>query len=433
MRLLFKLSIFFLLALGVVIPNSLQVTTAATLGWCALLSLHLSSLRRSAPQLLVLYSITVAVTVVYILVGLVNLAPWVAAQQTTVIYIISPLLWMIVAAAMFNVFGEQKIVKWLAVAGAAGVATVAIFFYLFLTGGPEAVAFFKEDANVNVEEGYAAATMLVYGSMIFLCAAFFAAPSTIPKPVPRILLLFALTAAAITSGRSALILSIPIGIGLGVLFPSSSRKLLKSNGRTKKRSLVDIVSSSPLLCAAIAAVAMLVIATAYGINVLMIVADLFEEISEGGGSARSEQFVALLKGAYENNGLGSGHGIGLPDLVRNDFFPWRYEMVWVATIFRVGVIGALIYAAPFVIYIFAFLKFRRAFGRSDIDLFFFAGFVASFLASNTNPYIESFGFQWMFIFPMVGLSVKYQKYRKEKIAAARAHSRQFLVRPETAQ
>jgi len=417
-RKLFKFSIFLLLFLVVVIPNSLQIPTAAMMLWCALLSLHSNRLMRTAPHFLLMHLAVIAITIIYIIVGQINNAPAAAVLQVIVIYILSPLLWLLIASEIFNRLGSEKLIAWLGFLSACAVGTVALFFLLFSWGGPDAVAFFKEDANVNLEDGYAAATMLVYGSLIFLTAGFFAAPTCIKSPNKRVLLLIALTIAAITSGRSALIIAIPIGILSWMVFrPAKIRQ--DSKVRLRRKSLIDVVSSSPLLCAVIAGAGLVVLASAYGVDVLLILTHLVEEIGEGGGSERADQFVALLKGTVDNWGLGAGHGVGLPDVVRNQYYPWRYEMVWAATLFRVGLLGSFVYALPFFVYLLMFVRYRRALGRSDTDLFFFAGFSASFLASNTNPYIESFAFQWMFVLPMVSLASRVSELRRARRALAK--------------
>ncbi|MCT7061868.1 hypothetical protein, partial [Salmonella enterica] len=87
-------------------------------------------------------------------------------------------------------------------------ASVAVFFYLFLTRGAAAVSFFFEGANVNLAEGFSGATMHVYGSMIFLCGGFFSSPEVIKHRSLRFSLLAMLLICALTSGRSALILSV---------------------------------------------------------------------------------------------------------------------------------------------------------------------------------------------------------------------------------
>jgi hypothetical protein len=120
----------------------------------------------------------------------------------------------------------------------------------------------------------------------------------------------------------------------------------------------------------------------------------------GGGEARSVQASALWTGIIEAHGVGAGHGVGVP-YVRSDQYPWRYELVWVATIFRVGLVGAIVYFLPFAFYIAAAVRSGLHRSLTMEDRFLLGGFLCAFVASGTNPYIESFAFQWMYILPIV--------------------------------
>ena len=73
--------------------------------------------------------------------------------------------------------------------GAPSFLSVGVFFYLYLTRGAAAVAFFFKGANVNLNNGFAGATMHVYGSLIFLCGAFFSSPELIRNRLLRFALL----------------------------------------------------------------------------------------------------------------------------------------------------------------------------------------------------------------------------------------------------
>jgi hypothetical protein len=37
----------------------------------------------------------------------------------------------------------------------------------------------------------------------------------------------------------------------------------------------------------------------------------------------------------------------------------------------------------------------------------FCGFLCAFLGTNTNPYIEAFSLQWMYVIPLVAMFVDY--------------------------
>ena len=107
-RHLFLLSAIGLLLLAVVVPNSLPVPTAAMLGLTAVLALPGFRMGRGFKKLLALYVCTAMVTVIYTAIGYLNDAPPEAAAQMLVIYLLSPLLWMLVAAGLMRAPGPDE-------------------------------------------------------------------------------------------------------------------------------------------------------------------------------------------------------------------------------------------------------------------------------------------------------------------------------------
>ena len=393
----FVTAAFALLLCAVVVPNSMPVATAALLVACGALSLVLANPLRSIPSLAGFYAVSAIVSLIYLIVGQIQNAPVEAASQVAVIYLISPLLWLSIAAALLQSVDERRFVRWLHGLSLLSLASIAIYFILFATGGPDAVRFFIASANVNLQDGYAGATMFVYGSLIFLCAGYFAAPEVVESIALRILLLLLLPIAALTSGRGALIMSIPIGLMLGAAL---SRRRRAADG-----GIAGALTANPMFLSALGLVAAAVVAVQFDLNLGLIAGRFVEEVDALGGRERAVQAQALLEGVLETFGAGAGHGIGV-GYVRSETFPWRYEMVGLATLYRVGFAGALAYLAPFIAYGIAFYKRSRSAGLDSFDVFMFAGLAASLFAANTNPYIEAFSFQWMFVFPLVALEIK---------------------------
>ena len=390
----FRLSAIALALCSVVIPNALQITNGALLVVTAGLGLFFVRLPRSAILPFLLYLASALVTVVYMLVGSQNGAPRIALEQTTIVYILSPLLWIVVCLGLVQSFEQRVIVGWLAALGILCCVTVALYFFLFLNFGAASVSFFKEAGNnVNVDDdGTTGATMHVYGSLIFLSGAFFSSPEIVRSKVVRILLLGSLFVAAITSGRSALVVSVLLGLFLGWI---PELRIAERRAFFGARLMTNFV--------------FVLVATAFGVwvskrfidfDVWRIFEFVFEEVLSGGGQARTGQLEALLDGVEKTSGLGAGHGIGV-HYIRNFATPWRYELVWAATLYRVGIIGSFVYALPFLVYLAR--GFQRAFqGRLPVhEKFMLSGFVCAFFASNTNPYIEAFGFQWMYVLPVI--------------------------------
>ena len=142
------------------------------------------------------------------------------------------------------------------------------------------------------------------------------------------------------------------------------------------------------------------------VDVLYIIGGFWEELSGGGGSERTNQANALFDGIISSFGIGAGHGIGV-NYIRSEMYPWRYEIVLLATIYRVGFAGALVYAWPFIRYgwgVFETWKHKRL---TNFDVFLFAGCASAFIAAATNPYIEAYTFHWMYVLPVTIFLVRH--------------------------
>lgn len=391
-------AVFLLLLFAVVIPNSLPIPTAVAMGLACLLALPGLRVGSGFGNLLALYACGVAVTIVYMVVGTMHDAPRIAIAQVFAIYILSPLVWMIIAAGLLKRLGADRLIDWFALLSLLCALSVALFFYLYLTRGAAAVSFFFQGANVNLNEGFAGATMHVYGSLIFLCGGFFSSPELIRSRLLRFVLLAALLVCALTSGRSALILSVPLGWLLGLMLVS------RTTGSTRRSPVTRIILYGlPMLVAVAAA---LILLQAYTqISLSRVFDAVTTKLASGGGSARSQMSHSLFAGILDNDGLGAGHGVGV-GFISDPVHPWRYEVVWLATVYRVGLLGALLYALPFLIYIAAVLRMAHSRRLPPRHKFMFCGFVCAFLATNTNPYIEAFSFQWMYVIPLVALFIE---------------------------
>lgn len=390
--LIFRTSLAITLFLSVVVPNSLQLVTAVALGVCALSGIFVAEKSQRLMKILALYGLTLFVTFFYILVGVTRGAPLVATLQVITIYAVSPLLWIFVAAGMHKKIQPFEIPRWTAIFIILASASVALFFYLFLIYGSDSVKFFIETANVNLEDGYVGATMSVYGSFIFLAGALIASPTVISNLPLRIFCLACILTVVFTSGRSVLILTLIVSSIIFIFF--------RRMGFQGRRSLGSELGFGAALlgCG-------LVYLYVASVDLGLILQLFTEELASGGGKERVEQSVALLNGVADTWGLGAGHGIGV-DYVRSQDYPWRYELVWMATLYRVGLVGFIIYFMPAFFYFVKFFKLYLRRQLSKLDVFMFGGFFCAFMASNTNPYAEAFSFQWMYVIPVIFLMLK---------------------------
>ncbi|UZK65052.1 hypothetical protein [Sphingomonas sp. M1-B02] len=349
-------------------------------------------------RMLLLYCAGTAITVLYLFIGYLNGAPNDAIIQVTLVYIVAPIVWILIGTSAAQRFGEDWIVWWLVILTWLALLSIVLFFFAFLTLGPSSVQFLTEDANVNVKGGFAGATMLVYGSLIFLAGGFFASPKVLRWRIAGLVMPAALIVGAITSGRSAYIIAIPIGYAIGIaLRPGLSEEARAQGGG------IGLLPTIGMLIAGIGGVVALnSLFTQIDLN--LIVNLFWGKLTSGGGDLRVEQADALWAGIEQSYGLGMGHGVGVRYL-RSDAFPWRYELLPLASVLRVGIVGTIIYALPFLAYAGLLVRRFTAQSLSLADVYMAGGLVAALVATFTNPYMESFIFQWMYFLPVVALGM----------------------------
>lgn len=426
LRVCFKWSFFVLLFLTMVVPNSIKPVSVSVLALSAILAWPLTNFSPAFMRVVWMHVASSGVTLIFLLVGLLNGASNEALIQTLFIYIVSPALWIVVTGGVLAVFDADDLQNMMENNAIFACASVALFFYLFLNFGPEGVSFFiePENANVNLQEGYAGATMHVYGTLIFLSSAMFAMLTAGRMDTKLLITLGLLVVAAVTSGRSALMLSIPVGLGLGAALRSG---IYGQQGGTLAWNLGKQIG-----IAVAAGVIFIILLSAFTeVDVLYILTGFWEELSGGGGSERTGQANALFEGIISTYAMGAGHGVGVA-YIRSELFPWRYEIVLLATIYRVGFIGALIYFWPFARYGWGVFETWKRHRLTNFDVFLFAGCASAFIAAATNPYIEGYTFHWMYVLPLTIFLVRHpgtsifdaRPVRREggRIQAPRAHA-----------
>jgi hypothetical protein len=143
------------------------------------------------------------------------------------------------------------------------------------------------------------------------------------------------------------------------------------------------------------------------LNILLGVEQMFDKLTTRGGEGRNQQSYLFIEGIFENYGLGAGHGIGVSFAV-HDKYPWRYEMIWLASLYRVGFLGAFVYALPFIFVLFSEGRHLIKGKLNSNEKFLYGGLLCSFIATNTNPYIEGYVFQWMFVLPVVYFTLPHK-------------------------
>ncbi|MFD1816894.1 hypothetical protein SAMN04515674_11029 [Pseudarcicella hirudinis] len=348
----------------------------------------LLNLRNIPKEFLVIYLAGTIVTIVYIIVGYPNATAFeVSLIQSIVIYIVFPFFWIFWLDYIFERYKTRVIVNFIILAAILGSLTVLLCLWLFLNGFKDIVALFIDDPNVNInEDGVVLIKFHVYGSFIFIFSGFWAIVFDRFNYKYLIILIFFVVITFI-AGRAALSMSLAIGLIGTILSTVKSIKLKHIVSVIIYLVIIDLI--------------FLIIENVFEISLINAITYAYDHIiSGGGGDERPMQFKALMKGVYDNYFLGSGHGVGV-DLSRNDDYVWRYEILPIATLFRVGIIGLLIYSYPFLISTVRYIRLYRMKMLNSYDIFFYFGMFSICISSFSNPYLESIEFQWAYFISYV--------------------------------
>lgn len=377
--------VFVLFFFVLVVPNSFRSITVPLF---LLLGILLIFCMQSFNKYLIwVWLLGSFVTFLYLLIG-VSSSGLNAINQVVFVYVVSPFIWILILSFVFANYNIQSILRIVFYFSFIGALSVPFFVAYFLLYGADGLTWLIAVPNVQLESGYAGVTMHVLGPLAFIIAGYFAAPKIIHNPLLRYGIAFVFIVAVVLSGRTALFLSLFIGVFSFFLF----------RHRINLHSVFYFTITSFIISLCI-----YWLSTAFNFDLFVLFDAHFHKILEGGGQARILQADALTHGIYSNLLLGSGHGVGV-DIIRNDDFPWRYELLYLATLYRVGLVGLIVYSLPIFFIIKGYLSASRSESQSWLglcDKFIFVGFITGIVISATNPYLESFEFQWMFFGPLV--------------------------------
>lgn len=234
-------------------------------------------------------------------------------------------------------------------------------------------------------------TLHVYGSLVFFGITMMPSVLFIKNIFYKIVYVFLFFVAAILSGRTALILFVIIGLSLFFFYVNK----FKFSAKT-----LLVMSAILLLLGQIAYVEY---TKYFDTNLMGYLKDHhLQKIKESGGDDRSIQTRQILDKFYKDP-LGSGF-VTL-DIVRNESKTFNYEVLILVILMRFGIVTFLIIIFSIIIN-FSHLFLKRWYYRKEERDFFVLGFLAILIVSFTNPYLESFCFQWMFFGPLVLLKEK---------------------------
>lgn len=382
---------YFTFFLFLVVPNALRIIK---LPFLLLLLIIAYSNTKITKNQLIFFVLLAIVTQLYLLVGMNKTTNFTtASQQAWIIYVVFPVIWTIIGNFVFKFYSSDLILKKYIQLGLWGCISVYLAYTAFFLGYGEYVKVLVENPNAVITGNVFAITLNVFGSLIPIAASLGFASSLYKKGKFILLFIVYIITAAI-SGRSAFILSAFIGI---FFFFISDKKILKN-----------------LFIIGISAILLFIILLYFNLEIKESILFFIEELTSGGGDERNEQTKLLLKGIIDTNCLGAGHGVGI-DYIRNYDFPWRYENLILSIIYRVGILGFLVYAYPFIYSGYIYLNILKMKSTNLYDKFFFWGTSVFILVNFTNPYLESFEFQIPYYFTYCYFINRYHLLKNETI------------------
>ena len=306
--------------------------------------------------------------------------PYISLFQCIAVYIAFPFFWMYFSDYILQKYSPEYIIQLITIFGVVGCATIYMAIWLLDNNYITIMEYVIDDPKASVTgKGTTEVRMNVYGSLLFFIPAILSSFKRF-STITKIILFCIIFMSVINSGRSILLASILVGI-LGYLL--SLRNGLKI-----------------ILVLFVGAMLIYFLISYFNIPVLAIFEVTQDKLNGEGGEdnyIREHQFWIFLEGIEDYYYLfGHGHGVGI-DLVRNPRYSWRsYELLIMATIFRTGLIGLVIYSLPFFYSLRKYIRLYKKKMNNPADKFFIFGMIGVVVGVFSNPYLESFDFQFLF-------------------------------------
>jgi len=312
-------------------------------------------------------------------------------------YILSPIFWITIFCYIRKYYTLEDVIKKLIILGFISNISVLILYIAMYSGYISFVQYFVEVPNIDSKSGLGF-ILHVYGSLIFFGIAMMPTILFIKSIFYRILYVFLFFISAILSGRTALILFVILGFSLFFIY------LKKYKFNFKNISILVFVIFI------LGQIVYNEFTKYFDVNLLSYINEShIDKIRESGGEERSIQSEQLMQQFY-NNPLGSGF-VTL-SIIRNEIKTFNYEVLSLATLMRFGIITYIIIVYS-LIKNFSYLFLRSFIIKKEERDFFILGFASIIIVSSTNPYLESFCFQWMFFGPLVLLKEKIVVLKSE--------------------
>lgn len=331
-------------------------------------------------KVFIYYFAGVIITLVYLIIGINDSKdPNESTSQVAFIYIIAPFMWISISNYVLDRYSISTIIKGLNTYAVIGSFTIFLGIWLFDIGRLDLLEYIIDNPNKTLtDDGIIEMKLFVYGGLIFLIPAFIQLNKSYTNSVKYFMILLFFFISTVISGRSALLLSFFVGFFFFIIL-NKDTKIIKY-----------------IIWGFVIFVISIFILESFDINILKILYEFNKKVLEGNDKERYDQIKALFEG-INNNILGAGHGVGV-SYIRSYEYPWRYEVLPLALIYRVGILGFIIYTLPFLFSIFKFLKLKKC---NDIDKYMMVGLISILIGSFTNPYLESFEFNLFYVLPFI--------------------------------
>lgn len=306
--------------------------------------------------------------------------PYISLFQCIAVYIAFPVFWMYFSDYILLKYSPEYVVKFITISGLVGCGTIYIAIWLLDNGYVGIMEHIIDNPKAAITgKGTREVRLNVYGTLLFFIPAVLSSFKRYSL-VTKIIFFFIIFISTINSGRSILLVSVFLGVFAYLIVLRNGLKIIIA-------LIVGFFAINFLI-------------SQFDIPILAIL-DIFQDKLDGKGGEdnyiREYQFWMFLDGIEDYYYIfGHGHGVGI-ELIRNPRYNWRsYELLIMATIYRVGVIGFLIYALPFIYCIKEYFNLFRKKMNNYLDDFFVFGVIGVIVGVFTNPYIEAFDFQFLY-------------------------------------
>lgn len=381
MKLIINILLFVLGFFIMLFPNSFQLLTAGLLVGINILIFLVY--RRLIIEKYFIYAWLILSVLFAFFIGISNLE-FQFKGELVLKYIIFPLLWLNLFTYIKANFSIEYFSKTLFNFSVLAFFSV-IILYILLLNGYDYAGYLIVAPNIDSDYGLGF-TLHVYGNLIFFAAGLFIVPNIYKNKLLAFFYVLLFVVVAVISGRTALILSLLIGF-MFLIF----RYIYTG----KFAMLFSFLLSFIVILILINMYA----ASSLNYNVIeFLQAGSLEKIKGLGGEERTAQTALMIDQVAR-----SPWGVGFTNIgiSRNEVRDFQYEVLLLATVVRFGIFGfGLILLSLFPV-------FRNLATFTQLSLlkrFYLVGFLSIIFFSITNPYLESFNFQWMFFCPLVFLS-----------------------------